>query len=88
MAIQAIIDSAVLLAYFAVSIDIVIQILHILKRKSSKDVSIKGSLIRLIAISIFLIKFITETDLVLIIGQAVSVMLFIVYFGLLVYYRK
>jgi len=88
MAIQIIIDYAVLIAFFALSVDVIIQILHIIKRKSSKDISIKGSLIRLAAVVVFLIKFITTGDIVLIIGQAVFIFAYAIYFILLIHYRK
>ncbi|MBI2043995.1 hypothetical protein HYT24_01385 [Candidatus Pacearchaeota archaeon] len=88
MAFQAIIDSAVLMAFFALSIDIIFQIFHILKRKSSKDLSLIGISLRLTASSIFLIKFITVGDLVLITGQAIFVTGFFIYVILLFYYRK
>ncbi len=88
MAIATIIDSAVLIAFFALSVDIIIQIIHITKRRSSKDVSLNGSLIRLVAVTIFLIKFVIAKDPVLIIGQAVFVSAFAIYFILLAYFRK
>jgi uncharacterized protein with PQ loop repeat len=88
MTIQAIIDSATMVAFFALSVDIIFQIFHVIKRRSSKDVSIKGSVIRLAAVTTFLIKFILGGDPVLIIGQAIFVSAYVVYFLLLVYYRN
>jgi len=88
MSIEAIINTIVMIAFFALSIDVIFQISHVFKRKSSGDVSLKGSIIRLLAVTTFLVKFIFEGDLVLIIGQAIFVSSYLVYFILLIYYRR
>jgi len=78
---------SVLIAFFATSIDSSIQILHVIKRKSSKDLSLIGCSIRLIAALIFTIKFYTTGDLFLIIGQTIFSVIYIIYFFILIYFR-
>jgi len=82
------INYATIIAFFALTIDLILQIIHIYKRKSSKDLSLKGCLIRLIAGLILLIKFIATNDIYLTIGQGVFVFSYIIYFIMLIYYRK
>ncbi len=86
--IQDIINAVTLIAFFAISIDIIMQIIHIYKRKSSMDLSLKGCFIRLLAGVIFTIKFYSTKDIYLIIGQTIFVMSYLVYFVMLIYYRK
>ena len=80
-------DYAVLIAFFATSIDTLIQIRHIHRRKSSKDLSILGCSIRLFSALIFTVKFYTTGDIYLIIGQTIFSTVFIIYFIILLYYR-
>jgi len=82
------INFGTLVAYAAFTIDILLQIRHIVKRKSSKDLSIKGCLIRLVAGLMFLIKMISTKDAILIIGQGVFSAVYTVYVLLLIRYRR
>jgi len=81
-------DYAVLIAFFATSIDTLIQIGHIYRRKSSRDLSILGCSIRLLSALIFTFKFYTTGDIYLIIGQTIFSIVFIIYFIMLLYYRN
>ena len=81
------IDYATIVAYGALSIDVVFQINTIWTRKSSADVSILGVIIRTTAISIFLLKFLLLGDTIIIAGQSVFLVLMAVYISLLVMYR-
>jgi uncharacterized protein with PQ loop repeat len=83
-----IVNYATGLAFFALAIDIILQIRHIWRRKSSADISIFGVFVRTAAASVFLIKFTLVNDAYLIMGQAVFVALLLVYIGLLVAYRE
>ena len=83
-----IVNYITLIAYTSFIIDNLIQIKHIWKRKSSKDVSIRGASIRLIAGLILLIKFLTIKDIYLIMGQGLFIATLTTYFILLLKYRK
>jgi len=85
---QIIIDYALIVAFIALTADIIIQILHITKRKSSKDISIKGCIIRSFGALVLLIKFFLLSDLYLVIGQTIFLLAYITYFSLIIYYRK
>ena len=86
--IEWIVNYSTLIAYIAFNIDNLIQIRHIWKRKSSKDISIRGALIRLAAGLIILIKFFTIKDVYLIIGQGIFIATLTTYSILLLTYRK
>jgi hypothetical protein len=85
---EFIINYAVLMAYAFFTIDVIMQIFRIKSRKSSKDVSIKGIFIRILASATMLIKFFNITDVFLIIGQGTLVLALMIYLIMLVYYRK
>jgi hypothetical protein len=70
------------------SVDIAFQISRIYHRKSSKDVSITGSSIRLIAAAVLLAKFVATEDVFLMVGQSSFVAIFSLYFIMLIFYRK
>ena len=82
-------DILTVLSYVALNIDILLQISRIYKTKSSKDLSLLGMSIRYLAILIVLIKFVSLSDVSLIIGQALITLTFTVYFVLaVVYFRR
>ncbi len=85
---EVIANYGAVIAFFALTLDIFMQIIHIYKRKSSLDLSLKGCFIRLIAAALLLLKFEATKDLYLIIGQGIFVLSYIVYFFMLFYYRK
>ena len=85
---QIIIDYALIVAFIALTADIIIQILHITKRKSSRDISIKGCIIRSFGAFVLLIKFFLLSDTYLVIGQTIFLLTYITYFSLIIYYRK
>ncbi len=77
------------LSYVGLNIDIIFQIRRIYKTKSSRDISLFGLSIRYIAILIILIKFISISDIALIIGQGLILITFTTYFILaFVYYSR
>lgn len=85
---MSLLDVATLLSYVALNVDILFQIRHIYRRKSSRDLSLVGMSIRYVAILIILIKFVTLSDLPLILGQGLIMVTFTTYLVLaLVYYR-
>jgi hypothetical protein len=83
---MTLLDTLTLLSYIALNIDILFQIKRIYKTKSSRDLSLLGMSIRYAAILIILVKFISISDLPLIIGQALITLTFTTYFVVAVYY--
>jgi hypothetical protein len=84
---MTILDLLTLLSYIALNVDILFQIKRIYRTKSSYDLSLVGMTIRYAAILIILIKFISISDLPLIIGQGLIVLTFTTYLVLALYYR-
>ena len=85
---QLIIDYALIIAFIALTLDIIIQIIHIWKRRSSKDISLKGCIIRFIGVLIILVKFFLLKDIYLIFGQTLLMLTYILYIFLIIYFRK
>lgn len=83
---MTLLDLLTLLSYIALNVDILLQIKRIYHTKSSRDLSLFGLSIRYAAILIILIKFISLSDLPLIIGQGLIALTFTTYFALAVYY--
>ncbi len=79
-------DWLTLASYIALNVDIVLQIKRIYRTKSSKDLSLAGMLIRYVAILVILIKFMSLSDLPLIVGQGIIAFTFTVYFVLAALY--
>ena len=83
---MALLDVLTLLSYIALNVDILFQIRRIYHTKSSRDLSLFGMSVRYAAILIILIKFISLSDVPLIIGQGLIVLTFTTYFALALYY--
>ena len=83
---MTLLDLLTLLSYIALNVDILFQIRRIYQTKSSRDLSVLGMSIRYAAILIILIKFISISDLPLIIGQGLIVLTFTTYIALALYY--
>ena len=82
-------DIFTVLSYIGLNVDIIFQIRRIYKTKSSKDLSLFGLSIRYFAIIIILIKFISLSDISLVIGQGLILITFTAYFVLAsVYYLR
>lgn len=81
-----ILDLLTLLSYVALNIDIVLQIRRIYQTKSSHDLSLFGLTIRYVAILVILIKFVSLSDVSLVIGQGLITVTFTAYFALAVLY--
>jgi len=79
-------DFLTIISYVALNVDIVFQIRQIYRTKSSKDLSLFGLTIRYIAILVILIKFVSLSDIPLIVGQGLIVVTFTTYFILAGYY--
>ena len=81
-------DYATLIVYLAFAVDLLIQIFHVYKRKSSLDVSIKGIGIRLVGSTILALKMFTTQDVFLILGQSIFAVIVFGYLVILIHYRK
>lgn len=83
-----ILDIFTLLSYAALNIDILFQIRRIHRTQSSHDISLIGATVRYGAILIILIKFISLSDIPLIIGQVLVMLTFTTYIVLAFHYMK
>ena len=84
---ELLISYATVIAYIAFSTDLVIQILRIYRRKSSNDVSARGTAIRTIGSLVILLKFISVDDIYLIIGQVLFTLTVATYLLMIIKYR-
>ncbi len=82
-----IIDYSLGLAYVALLFDMALQIRRVYLRKSSGDISIAGSLIRVLASTVFLFKYVYMHDALLTAGQTVLIILLAAYVYLVIWYR-
>jgi uncharacterized RDD family membrane protein YckC len=83
---MALLDLLTLLSYVALNVDIMFQLRRIYRTKSSRDLSLFGMSVRYAAILIILFKFISLSDVPLILGQGLIVLTFTTYFALALYY--
>ncbi len=83
---MAILDLFTILSYIGLNIDIIFQIRRIYTTKSSRDISLVGLSVRYVAILIILIKFVSISDIALVIGQALILVTFTSYFALAIFY--
>jgi hypothetical protein len=83
---MTLLDLLTLVSYVALNADILFQIKRIHKTKSSRDLSLVGMSIRYAAIFVILIKFISISELPLIIGQGLILLTYTTYLALAVYY--
>lgn len=79
-------DLLTLVSFTALNVDIIFQVRKVYKTKSSRDLSLIGMGTRYAAILMILVKFISLSDTVLIIGQGLLVFTFTIYLMLSVYY--
>lgn len=80
-------DLATAFSLVALNIDIVLQNIRVFRRKSSSDVSLSGLIVRYVAIFVILLKYLSLSDWVLLMGQAVIAANVTVYLVLVVRYR-
>lgn len=83
---MTLLDIATLASYIALNIDIILQTVHIYRTKSSKDISLVGISIRYAAILIILVKFISLSEVPLILGQGLIAITFTLYLTLSILY--
>lgn len=83
-----ILNTVALLACFAIAADVILQIKHIYRTKSSHDLSLAGMIIRYIAILIILVKLISLKDVILIAGQSLIALTFTLYLALAYAYAR
>ncbi|MFA6521131.1 MAG: hypothetical protein WCT53_01975 [Candidatus Gracilibacteria bacterium] len=85
---ETIINYSLIVAYIGFTSDLIIQTIHVIRRKSSRDISIKGFLVRIFSSSILLVKYVAIYDLFLLIGQAVFIFVLLFYFVVVLMYRR
>jgi hypothetical protein len=83
---MTLLDLLTLFSYIALNVDIIFQIRRIYRTKSSRDLSLFGMGVRYTAIFIILIKFLSISDVPLIVGQGLIVITYSTYFALALYY--
>ena len=83
---MTLLDFLTILSYLALNVDILFQIKQVYKNRSSEDVSLTGLIVRYVAILVILVKFISLSEIPLIIGQGFIVITFTTYLILAVYY--
>lgn len=81
-------DILTILSYVALNVDILFQIHRIYTTKSSHDISLIGLSIRYGAVLIILVKFISLSDIPLIIGQGFIVFTMTLYLILAFLYTR
>lgn len=86
--IELLINYATLLAFIAFSVDLLYQIRNLIRKKSSKSVSLLGLTARTIGTFVLLIKYINLSDVYLISGQVFFMVLVIIYLWLAYKYRN
>jgi hypothetical protein len=84
---QLIIDYGTLVAFGAISVDLLFEILRVWHRKSSGDISLWGCSIRFLSGFVLVAKFITLNDKYLIAGQVTVTILIAIYFTLILRFR-
>ena len=85
---STLINYATIFAFLIASCDLVIQIRHINKRKTSHDISILGALLRFVSVNILLAKYSLVKDNYLIVGQLIFNLLLAIYTFEIIKYRK
>ncbi|MFP4524740.1 MAG: hypothetical protein ACLFO2_05565 [Candidatus Woesearchaeota archaeon] len=81
------IDYATFIAFGAYTTELVIQMFHLVKRKSSKDISLRACFVRMFAGMTVLAKYIFIQEWVLIAGQGSFNAIYILYAVLVLKYR-
>jgi hypothetical protein len=82
------IDWATFIAFIAFNVDLLFEIQKVMKTRDSKDVSLPGIFIRLSASTVLVLKFVYIKDDALIIGQGIFTAILLVYFVLLMKFKK
>ena len=82
------VDYGTLIAYVAFSTDLVVQIVRVYRRKSSQDISWRGTAMRLTGSSVILLKFISLREPYLVIGQILFTITVATYLAVIIRYRK
>ncbi len=85
---KIIINYATLIAFIGLTLDNIIQIYHIIREKSSDNISFRGESIRLLAVIILLTKFILIKEYFLVIGQTIFLTTFVIYLFVIIKYHK
>ncbi len=85
---DTIVNFATIIAFIIACADLVIQIRHLNKRKSSHDISLLGAAMRFFAVNILLVKYSLLKDPYLMIGQGAFNTLLGIYTYQIIKYQK
>ncbi len=85
---MSLIDVLTILAYIGLCFNNIIQIIHVIRRRSSLDISIIGELIRLIAVIIIWYKLLLVKDFAIFLGHSLIATTFLLYLVIIIYYRR
>ena len=85
---ENILNAFTIIAFAFFTIENLMQLYHVYKRKSSWDISILSLYLRLIGINIICFKLFLVWDIFLITGQVSLAIISFVYLGVVLYFRK
>lgn|GEM_PF-6396351 len=85
---ESILNVLTIIAFGFFTIENLMQLYHIYKRKSSLDISIVSLYLRIVGINVIFMKLLFVGDIFLIIGQFSLAIISFVYLGTVLYYRK
>ena len=88
ISLDLLINYGALFAYVAFSVDLIIQMLRVHKRRSSEDVSSIGTTARLVGCVVILLKFVATNDPYLMIGQTLFTFAVASYLFVILRYRE
>lgn len=81
------IDILTIIAYIGLCFNNVLQIVHVIRRHSSLDISIFGELVRLFAVVIIWYKLFLVNDFAIFLGHTLIATTFLFYLIIIIYYR-
>ena len=81
------IDILTIIAYIGLCFNNILQIVHVIRRHSSLDISIVGELIRLFAVVIIWYKLLLVNDFAIFLGHTLIATTFLLYLIIIIYYR-
>jgi len=81
------IDILTIIAYIGLCFNNILQIVHVIRRHSSLDISIIGELVRLFAVIIIWYKLLLVNDFAVFLGHTLIATTFLLYLIIIIYYR-
>lgn len=81
------IDILTIIAYIGLCFNNVLQIVHVIRRHSSLDISIIGEVVRLFAVIVIWYKLYLVNDYAIFLGHTLIASTFLLYLIIIIYYR-